>query len=284
MLTCTRQTLFALLLIIPFTPLHAESKRGEVDPNISQEVDQLMKITGLKQMIDTFPQEIEAQINQQKMGNPNGALTEEESRLLFSHFSADTIYQSLKQHLSRTLDSREISTLLQVHDKPLMKRIVTAEVASSSIESQKEMAAFIAGLRHRPPSDQRMKMIQQLDRASMSTDSVIYIIEMMMLGMGELMMERNGELNTASKAQMEETITNTIRLIEGELRQQIIMSMHYIYRDFSDAEVMRYIEQLKSDENQHYTRAAIEGIGIAILDAFKQGVDQLLLLRNARAA
>ena len=171
-----------------------------------------------------------------------------------------------------------------MHDDPLMKRIVAAEIAASSPEKQKEMEAFINKLRHKAPPATRIKMIQQLDRTSMSTESVIYIIEMMMLGMNEMMLGRAGENNDAKRAQMQEVIANTTRLIEGELRQQIIISMHYIYRDFSDAEVMHYIEQLKRDENQHYTRTAIEGIGIVILDAFKHGMNQLLQLRNAKAA
>jgi len=61
------------------------------------------------------------------------------------------------------------------------------------------------------------------------------------------------------------------------------MSMHYIYRDFTDKELKHYITQLKREESQHYTWTAIEGIGIIILDAFKHGMKQLLQLRNARA-
>jgi len=285
MLTYTKHTLVTLLLLAPLSSLNAANSAGKIDPEIAQNIDQLMQATGLKHVIDSFPQEIEAQIKQQKINNSNAALSDEESRLLFSHFKSDTIYRDLKRHLNNKLDRKSLSTLLKMHDEPLMKRIVAAEIAASSPARQKEMTAFISELRHKAPSETRIKMIQQLDRTSMSTESVIYIMEMMMLGMNEMMLRREGEGNDAKRrAQMQEVITNTTRLIEGELRQQIIMSMHYIYRDFTDAEVMHYIEQLKRDENQHYTRTAIEGIGIVILDAFKHGMNQLLQLRNAKAA
>lgn len=279
MLTSTRQLIATLILFALATPLHSAESAADANPQI----DELMQITGLKQVIEGFPEEIEAQINHQKTINPEAALSDEESRLLFSHFKTETIYTSLQQHLAANLDRNEIDTLLKMHKAPLMKRIVAAEIASSSIKAQKEMTAFVAKLRDKPPSESRIKMIRQLDRASMSTESVVYIMEAMMLGMGEMMLERSGKYSSAEKAQMEKVIANTTRLIEGELRQQIIMSMHYIYRDFSDDEVMRYIKQLNSDENQHYTRAAVKGIGNVIIDAFKHGIDQLMQLRHAKA-
>ncbi len=284
MLTYTKHALLTLLLLAPLSPLCAQNKDARINPEIDQSIDQLMRVSGLKYTIDSFPQEIRAQIKQQKLSNPRAALTDEESTLLFSQLNSDAIYRNLKQHLNSQLDSEKLTALLEMHNDPLMKRIVAAEIAASSVETQKEMATFIAKLRHKPPSEQRIKMIQQLDRVSMSTESVLYIVEIVMLGMSEMMLGREGKNNDTNRAQMQAEIASTSRLIEDELRQQIIMSMHYIYRDFSDAEVMHYIEQLKRDASQHYTHAAIEGIGIVILDAFKQGMNQLLQRRNARAA
>ncbi len=283
MLTCTRHALLTLLLLTSLSPLCAENRDAGINPEIDQSIDQLMRMSGLKHTIDSFPQEIMAQINQQKLSNPRATLTDEERTLLISHFSPDAIYRNLKQHLNSQLDSEALTSLLEMHNDPLMKRIVAAEIAASSVESQKEMATFITELRHKPPSQQRIKIIQQLDHVSMSTESVLYLMEIMMLGMNEMMLGRKDNKNDANRAQIQAEIANTSRLIEDELRQQIIMSMHYIYRDFSDAEVMHYIEQLKRDESQHYTRSAIKGIGIVILDAFKHSANQRLQLRNARA-
>lgn len=280
MLTYRRVFIAVLLLLIPPTSLQGTEKTTDSHP----EIERLMEITGLKQVIESLPDEIEAQINQQKISSPEAALSDEESRLLFSHFKSEAIYASLRQHLSTTLDKKEVNTLLTMHNDPLMKRIVAAEVASSSHTARREMTSFITELRRKPPSEARTKMIQQLDRAAMSTESVIHVMEMMMRGMGEMMLERSGEYSSADREQMAAVIGDTTRLVEGELRRQIIMSMHYIYRDFSDDELKRYVQQLNSSENQRYTRAAVAGIGEVIINAFKQGIDRLMLLRNARAA
>jgi len=278
MLTKTKHALFALLFLTPSSLLFAAGNSTN-----EAEIDQLMQVSGLKHVIESFPKEIEAQIKQQQTSNPSTALSNEESKLLFSHFKSNIIYDSLKQHLSSKLDPQSLTTLLAMHDDPLMKRIITAEITASSSKAEKEMGTFIDTLRHTPPPSARIKLIQQLDRTAMSTESVLYIMQMMILGMNEMMTGHDGENSAAQRAQQQEMIANSSRLLEGELRQQIIMSMHYIYRDFTDEELKQYITQLKRDENQHFTRTAIEGIGIIILDAFKYGMKQLLQLRNARA-
>ena len=278
MLTCTVRTLSALLLLAASAVLFAAT-----DQKTEQKIDQLMLVSGLKHAIERFPLEIEAQIKQQQISNPDDALSNEESKLLFSHFKPDIIYDSLKQHLSNKLDPQSLNTLLAMHDAPLMKRIIIAETAASSSKTEKEMGTYIDTLRHTPPPAARIKLIQQLDRAAMSTESVLHIMQMMILGMNEMMAGRHDENSPAQRAQQQKMIANASHLIEGELRQQIIMSMHYIYRDFTDEELKNHITQLKRDESQYFTRTAIEGIGIVILDAFKHGMKQLLQLRNARA-
>jgi len=279
MLTYTKHALLALLLLAPSPALFAIER-----DNTEAKVEQLMQASGLKHVIERFPQEIEAQINLQKRSSPSTALSDEESKLLFSHFKSSTIYDSLKQYLSHKLNQQTLTTLLAMHDNSLMKRLVTAEVNASSSEHKNDMEAFINTLRHNPPTTSRIKLIQQLDRVAMSTESVLYIMQMMMLGMNEIMTSGQDKSNPSKRAQQQKVITDSTRLIEDELREQIIMSMHYIYRDFTDDELLHYIAELKRDESQHFTRVAIEGIGIIILDAFKHGMNQLLQRRNAKAA
>lgn len=279
-----KTSLLTLLLTSSMSSHGTENHHEIIHSETDQHINQLMQVTGLKHALDSFPQEIRSQLKQHKISNPGAALSEEESSLLLSQFEAEKIHNTLKQHLNRELGSDALTTLLNMHNDPLMKSIIAAEIAASSEEMQKEMTAFVADLNHQPPTEKRTQLMQQLDRTSMSTESVISIVEMLMLGMSELMMAREGTNNDNNRQQMQTIVTRTTQLIEVELRQQIIMSMHYIYRDFSDEEIAYYTEQLKRDESRHFTRAAIEGIGIVIFDAFKHGIDQLLLLRNARSA
>ena len=251
------------------------AQAAELDKKVSSLIDK----SGLKSMIDFIPPQIQSQITQMRITQPNSEEVEFASKTLFKYITVDAMQKKYQSYMVSNLGLELVDSVLKISNKPLFDRITEAEIAASDPNTQGEMVTFITELMSNSPSKERIEIMQRIEDVSQSSALIKYMLEKIMVGMSDTF---------ATSESRDKEVSNDIEqmksMVDNQMKQQMILQFHYVYRDFSDSELNEYIGLLNSVDFQKFMIVAVNGIGHILLDAFQKGAAELKALRTAKAA
>jgi len=201
-----------------------------------------LQLSGINEMIDAIPTQIEASAKQQLLTATDAESKSNEDNLqtFISAWNADEIKQSIKDHMQAHSNKEEIAALIAWQEQPLTRKIGAEELVSSSPEFQSEFLRYMADIESNPPSSETRQAIQRFvaatQMADMMIDMSVQVIKAMMIAEA-----RSSSTDTAEvEAEIDQQISTTVEAMRSSAEQQAVLMSYYIYRNISNEELATY--------------------------------------------
>ncbi|MGV1097831.1 hypothetical protein ACUUL3_00280 [Thiovibrio sp. JS02] len=210
-------------------------------------VNKYIELSGFNEILAAFPEQIEAVAAQNQLTSKHPSLDNKVTAIMKESFDLKHAEKNLSLFLLQNTDIDYLEKLLKWMETPLAKKIKNEELASSGPESQAELLRYIAELQSDPPSQERVAVIHEVERTTGLSELTANIVIDMMRGMFESFNLALPEENRQALAIIEEEITKNKAVIQESLRQQMILTSFYSYRNISNEELVQYINFYKTD-------------------------------------
>lgn len=221
--------------------------------------------SGMVLMIESFPEQIQAQHVQRKTIAENPEVEELVTRILLESFSNVEAKEALYNSLARNASIEELKAIVLWLDSPLGKRFSLAEVKAAMPTARADLMKYMADIQVSPPPQSRIALIQYLEKSSNQTESMLKVFELIMRGMFSSLNEALPD-NKKIPAESFESQVNDMRMQAKQMVwQQVILMNHFAYREFTDVQIKRYVHFLESDAGRKYINLSV----VAIADVFK---------------
>lgn len=264
------RTLSVLCLMLAFLSVaHAGEKAGLAD--------QVLMKSGAYELIASYPQQVRAYAAQQ---SPYATDRESSARAidgLLAAFNQAEANAALLDHLEANFTAEELRSILAWLDSPLGVRLTAAEIEAAGVEGQNNLLRYAATLSGNPPPESRIGLMQELERTAGWTELTLEIMGTMMTGMAQAANAALPESERRAAGEIEqelaEVLANMAPMLREQLRQQMLLSAHYTYRDFTDDEIRSYIDYLDSETGRKHS-AMGKGIGQVFGGIFAKAITE----------
>ena len=168
------------------------------------------------------------------------------------------------EKLRTTLDKRDAKKVLAWLGSPLGKRITALEVAMGSADAEAAMESYMESLDQHPPAEERMALVHRLDDALRVSEGAVKVYTNMSVAIAVGVLDASPYVNEDAVRRLKESIAEKNPQIAESVRQQVLATLLYSYREVGDADLERYIEFGQSPSGKRYQDAMIEGIDRAL--------------------
>lgn len=210
-------------------------------------VKKYIKLSGIGEVISSFPDQISSISAQRLLTSEQPDLEKKVAAILKDSFDVKRSEENLYAFLLENTQVGFLEKAVQWGETPLAQKINAEEVAASKPESQAGLLRYMADLQEAPPSEARIAIIHEFEKTTGLSDLSTQIIIEMVRGMVESVNLALPEDKRQTQDQVDEEIEKIKSTIRGSIREQIILTSFYSYRNISDGELAQYIEFYKSD-------------------------------------
>lgn len=249
----------ALLVALSFTA-HAFAGAHE------DLVKKYIKLSGFDEALSSFPDQISSISAQMLLTSKQPVLAKKITAIMRESFDVKRAEENLYTFLIGNTQIGFLEKAVQWAETPLAQKINTEEMAASKPEAQAGLLRFMADLQETPPSEARVALIHEYEKITGLAELSTQIIIEVMRGMGESVNLALPEDKRQTPNQMEEEMEKARLDIREAMREQIIITSLYSYRNISDEELTQYIEFYKSETG----KTEIDVSGKALIHVLKQ--------------
>ncbi|CAA0078978.1 Uncharacterised protein [Zhongshania aliphaticivorans] len=233
--------------------------------NIPEEtIEQYIELSGIEEMIDSMPVQIDAMINQRLLTAENPEVEKEVMLVLTDAWDPSDIKASISNHIQNNSNNREISELLEWRRSSLIMKITAAEAESSDPLFQNNLLRYIADLQVSPPTPETTQAIRRL---VVSTDMVSLMVEMtvqVIKAMMSAFMTAESENGSEVTVDINKEINSMRAMLTPQLEQQAILTSYYIYRNISNDELNSYSSFYDSTLGKRELAVVSESLNVAM--------------------
>jgi len=248
----------ALIFIFVLSGCSADISRAGVHEDLA---DKYIKISGTDKIIAVFPDQLEAMHKQRLLTSENPDLEKKIASTMKESFDVGLAKQNFRSYLLGNTDVNFLKKLNQWFETPLGKKIKEEEILSSGPESQTEMLKYIADLQTKPPSQDRIATIQKLEKTMKLSELATDIYMELTIGMLEAFNIAAPEKKRKEPGSIKEEIEKNKFVIQETMRQQMIFSSFYSYRNISGKELMKYIDFYESETGKKEIKVITNALG-----------------------
>lgn len=246
--------IFALLLLcFCMTPASASA-----DTALNRE---LIKKAGIEAVVVQIPDAMAAGVQQLEQ---QGIKVDDKFRNAWAKasktaFRTDRIIEAISKNLEK-LTEQERRGLIAYYDTPAGNRIRTLEEKASTAEAQAEIVAYGQKFMADPKNGERVKLYQQIDEATnasaVGTELGMRMAHTTAIGMANA---TKGSLNVDT-ALLEKQIEAQRPQMTQQMKQTMLLSSAYTYRDLPVAEIKAYLKFLKAPATQKFTAIVLKSL------------------------
>jgi hypothetical protein len=189
--------------------------------------------------------------------------------------------------LRTTLTGQDAKNVRAWLGSPLGRRITALEVAMGSPDADAAMQAYAESLHEHPPAEERMTLVHRLDEALRVTEGAVKVYTNMSVAIAVGVLDASPYTDEDAVRKLKESIEEKNPEIAESVRQQVLLTLLYSYREVSDADLQRYIAFGQSPSGKRYQDAMIEGIDRALTVAgvrFGRELSNLTPLEKSEAS
>lgn len=229
-------------------------------------VESMVHKSGLVEQIKQFPALIEMGLTQARQGNSSLPVEvfEKMKSLVHECFKPETLSASIQSHHVETLAEGDIRYVLDWLDSPLGKQITQLEIDSSSPESMEKMMSMMDQL---TKDESRLALIKKLDQSIKASEQGFAIMKNMTFAMMTSMLSMIPDNATISSDQIMNMVNRNMEQQEDQVKQNVINSMLFTYRDLSGDELEKYIAFAESESGKRYHTSGLEGLDKTLRNA-----------------
>jgi hypothetical protein len=255
-----RRLLVLLVLLLPAAWTHAASA------DAAARINRLMEASGINhavnQVLPGILSGFDAQ-QQEPMPMPVRAAMRDAAT---QGFQTAPMLDKVRAKLGE-LSEKQFDDTLRWLDTPLGRRITELENASNEPAAMQKIEAYAQERQKQPAPRSRMRLIQELNRATGAQEMSNTIMEAILLATALGMnAAQPRELQTSPEALRKE-IKSSMPEIQKQTEQFVTSSMLYTYRPLTDKELEAYIQFSRSASGAAYNKSATAGMSDAMLDA-----------------
>jgi hypothetical protein len=229
-----------------------------------ENIEQYIELSGIEEMIDSMPIQIDAMINQQLLTAENPETVKEEMQVLNYAWDSVEIKTEIVEHIQKNSNNDEINELLEWRKSPLLVKITTAELDATSANFQNELLRYIADLQLTPPTTETMKAIRHLvvatDMVNIMVDMTIQVIKTMTTAFMEAESKNADEI----ASELNKELDSMRAMITPQMEQQAILMSYYIYRNITNEELARYSSFYESDIGKRELTIISESLSVGM--------------------
>jgi hypothetical protein len=209
-------------------------------------VDRYIELSRINEALAAIPSQLDASSSIQGMVAKDPDSVKKITAIMKESFDVRKVEKTLRSFLLENTDVEFLKDMMKWMESPSAKRIGEAVLSASEPGAQAKMLRYLADLQTDPPSEERIAVIREVEEATRTSELAGKIVtEMMdaMLKWGEaaLTEERRNEMGN-----MEERMELVKSAIQEQMRQGIILSTFYSYRNISNQDLIQYTEFYRS--------------------------------------
>lgn len=223
-----------------------------------EQVQKFISISGLAATIDTMPDQFQQQINLQALTQNDKVSVEKVRQAMESALASTNGYQIAESYLLARPDSQNLINTIQFLESSLGQQVVAAEASANEPEFAVAMQSYTIEISKNPPSEQRTQLVDQLNEAMNSEDTIIDMLKTMMLVSADFFEGLNSEMSEDIREAMEAEWEKMEPMLRAQMSQYVILASYYVYKDLNDQQLSQYIDFLESADGQVYSEASIE--------------------------
>jgi len=232
-----------------------------------QDILAVMDLSGLTATIMQVPEHMQAglQTSQQtKQSSISGTDYGTLQKIFSDTFSAQAIKQDVVEYLGQTYDQGRYTSLVELLQSPLAKRMTALEVATGTPEEFQNMLHYATDLATDPPSAKRVALVAELDKVSHATELTATLQIETLRSMLGAFASYSPEGDSATREKMNHIVNGGREQIVTTAHQLVIVSYLYTYRDVSDEDLNNYIAIYRNTDLQWYLDTASSALVKAI--------------------
>ena len=236
-------------------------------------VAEAIELLGLRRLTD----EIASSARQAAAGIDEGSPTSEMLVDAMSEgFASERIYRVAEETFREKATGVRLGAALEWLRSPFAHRMERAE----SSGTRGSLDSYIAGLESAPPSGDRVELLLRLDRANGTSDAAV---EMQVAMMKALLqgMYLSGQAGQAGQAgpgadhAIEQAVEQARPKLRRKTRNRIQLSLHFMYRDVSDDELVQYLAYLESEDGEWLKRVLLKALFAAMEEGARRSGEVL---------
>ena len=229
-------------------------------------VDEILDLSGVRAQLVGLTSDLPAHLGLQ----PGELAPADEAamlRIVQRGFAPDVLYPVVRERFARHADEARMRDVAAWLRSPLGMRITRMETDVATGAARQQAGEYAARLRHHPPPQRRLVLIQRLDAVGHGTDMSIDVVVTMTRSMGMAIERARHGSRPGDLAEMERQLALARTQMRPMLHEASLVLYLFTYRALSDAELERYITFLGSDAGQWFIGASrsamLHAIGVA---------------------
>lgn len=212
-----------------------------------ERIDQYIALSGIGEMLDSMPGQIEAMINQVALMSENPALEKELKYALAGAWNPASARSAVERYLEGSSDTAEIDSLLEWKVSPLAKKMMAAEMESYTPAFQEGLRRYMETLEASPPDEETInaisRLVAQAHVANMMVESTVQVTRAMTLALIETGMIDSEE----ALAELHADMNAMRRQLRPRMERQATLLSLYIYRGMTSDEIDQYAAYYETD-------------------------------------
>lgn len=247
----------ALLFISLFSSLTVAATHEDM-------VARYMALSGINAMLKSIPGHIDAAASHSNLISKHPEVDRWVHLLMKESFDLQQAKKNLSVYLFENTDEPYLREMVRWLETPLARKITREEALASGAEKQADMLRHLADLQARPPTEQRIALIQRLEGATHASELASNILSGILKGMiaSASLALPEGEREAAGEAY--EEIGRIMPLVQEAARQRFILASFYVYRNIPDQELSAYASFYESALGQKEIRTTGEALSYAL--------------------
>lgn len=184
-------------------------------------------------------------------------------RRVANAFDAERMVGAVVQTLDKEMPAPALQAVNDWLLSPLGRKVIAAEVATTTLEGQKDMEARAAALSKQFQGSRRAKQFTDYDRSMRATDSALDAALAAQHALASTLASVSGG-DAAALQSMHDAIDENRFMLRGLVSQQVFGTYLYAYRDLSDADMDAFVAFLNTPAGSAYTKALSQGLKLAM--------------------
>ncbi|MCP5292429.1 MAG: hypothetical protein H6938_07860 [Burkholderiales bacterium] len=231
-----------------------------VIPNASPDalIDKIIVLSGLQKQINYVSEKLLEDIHQSPKKPDDPILVEEIEKIVTEVYKPEFFLQQLRNALKQNFKHEQLETLVQMFSTPLMQKITRIESREFDLD---DLEAFIENLVRTPLPTNRLRLLQDLETVTRTTE---FVIELSISTRRALLMGRvNGDTEVMNV--FDSSINAQKKEIRDNTYQGVILIMAYSYQELTDLELDEYIQFYLTVEGEWFITQTVN----TLIEAFQ---------------
>lgn len=171
-------------------------------------------------------------------------------------FAAERLYEVAEATFREEASGTRLAAALEFLRSPLARRMERAE----TMGSQTSVDEYAQTLASDPPSGDRVELLLRLDRASGTSEAAVEMQAAMIKAMLQSIYPSGPDTEHAIERALDEARPKLAR----RTRNRIHVSLHFMYRDVTDAALTEYVTYLESENGEWLSRVLLKSLFAAM--------------------